>query len=90
MKTTLQRHDEELRARSALSSTTRYHLRAGDLIRFEGQACQVLRVNDCAAVVAVTQAARQFTTLFGVCVRLQPKPALARISPNSPVEILNR
>ena len=83
-------HEESFRSRSAQSSTARYRLRAGDLIRFAGQPCRVLRVNDCAAVVAVTQAPREFTTLFGVRVRIQPKPALARISPNSPLEILNR
>jgi hypothetical protein len=65
-------------------------LRAGDVIRFEGQPCRVVRVNDCAAVVAVTKAAREFTTLFGVRVRVQPKPALVRISANSEIEILNR
>jgi hypothetical protein len=47
-------------------------------------------VNDCAAVVAVTKAAREFTTLFGVRVRIQPKPGLVRLSPNSETEILNR
>lgn len=67
-----------------------YRLRAGDVIRFEGKPCRVVRVNDCAAVVAVTKAAREFTTLFGVRVRVQPKPALVRISANSEIEILNR
>jgi hypothetical protein len=65
-------------------------LRAGDVIRFEGKPCRVIRVNDCAAVVAVTKPPREFTTLFGVHVRIQPKPALVRISPNSEIEILNR
>ena len=41
-------------------------LRAGDVIRFGGKACAVVRVNDCAAVVAVTKKPREFTTLFGV------------------------
>ena len=67
-----------------------YRLRAGDVIRFEGKPCRVVRVNDCAAVVAVTKQPREFTTLFGVRVRIQPKPALVRISPNSETEILNR
>ena len=71
-------------------TTTPFRLRAGDLIRYEGQPCRVLRVNDCAAVVAVTKAAREFTTLFGVRVRIQPKPGLVRISPNSKTEIINR
>jgi hypothetical protein len=67
-----------------------FRLRAGDVIRFEGKPCRVVRVNDCAAVVAVTKPPRKFTTLFGVRVRIQPKPALMRISPNSEIEILNR
>ena len=72
-----------------MNSTT-YRLRAGDVIRFEGKPCQVLRVNDCAAVVAVTRQARTFTTLFGKTITIQPKPALVRISPDSEIEILNR
>ena len=71
-------------------NTNSFRLRAGDLIRWEGKPCRVLRVNDCAAVVAVTKAAREFTTLFGVRVRIQPKPGLVRLSPNSETEILNR
>ena len=67
-----------------------FRLRAGDVIRFEGRACAVVRVNDCAAVVAVTKKPREFTTLFGVRVRIQPKPGLVRISPDSEVPILNR
>jgi hypothetical protein len=66
------------------------HLRSGDIIRFEGKACRVLRVSDCAAVIAVARPARDFTTLFGVRVRIQPKPALVRISPQSEVPVLNR
>ena len=65
-------------------------LRAGDVIRFEGKDCAVVRVNDCAAVVAETKPPREFTTLFGKCVRIQPKPALVRISAQSEVPILNR
>ena len=67
-----------------------FKLRAGDVILFEQQRCQVLRVNDCAAVIAVTRPAREFTTLFGKQVRFQPKPRLVRISPNSETAILNR
>jgi len=70
--------------------TNRFHLRAGDLIELEGKPCRVVRVTECAAVVAVTRPAREFTTLFGVRVRIQPKPALVRISPNSDIPILNR
>ena len=71
-------------------NTTPFRLRAGDLIRYAGQPCRVLRVNDCAAVVAVTKPTRSFTTLFGKHVTIQPSPALARISPNSETQILNR
>ena len=70
--------------------TTLYRLRAGDLIEFAGQSCRVVRVTDSSAVVAITRPPREFVTLFGVAVRIQPKPALVRISPNSEVPILNR
>ena len=69
---------------------THFRLKAGDIIRLEGKPCQVLRVNDCAAVVAMARPARTFTTLFGKTVTLQPKPALVRISPNAELPILNR
>lgn len=71
-------------------TTETFRLRAGDLIRYEGKPCRVLRVTDSSAVVAVTKQPREFTTLFGVRVRIQPKPALVRISSNSEVPILNR
>jgi len=67
-----------------------FRLRTGDIIRLDGKPCPVVRVNDCAAVVAVTKPAREFTTLLGKRVRIQPKPALVRISPNAELEILNR
>ena len=67
-----------------------FYLRAGDLIEYAGQRCRVIRVSDCAAVVAVTRPPRQFTTLAGKTVRLQPAPKLERISPDSPLPILNR
>ena len=67
-----------------------FRLRAGDVIRLAGQTCRVLRVTECSAVVAVTKQPREFTTVFGVRVRIQPKPGLVRISPQSEVPILNR
>ena len=70
--------------------TSYFRLRAGDLITYEGQTCRVVSVSDSSAVVAVTRSPRSFTTLFGVAVHIQPKPALVRISPNSEVPILNR
>ena len=73
-----------------IMNTPPYRLHTSDVISYEGKPCRVLRVSDCAAVVAVTKAAREFTTLFGVRVRIQPKPGLVRISPNSETEILNR
>ena len=75
---------------SNLKSTSAHRLRAGDLIEYDRQPCPVIRVTDSAAVVALAQPARQFTTLFGQTIRLQPSPRLVRISPNSEVPILNR
>jgi|SRR5580704_176422 hypothetical protein len=68
----------------------RFRLRAGDVIRYDGRLCRVLRVNDCAAVVIMNRPLREFTTRFDKPVRFQPKPAMFRICPNSEVEILNR
>jgi hypothetical protein len=67
-----------------------YRLRAGDVVLFENQPCPVLRVGDCAAVIAVAKPPKEFTTLFGVHVRIQPKPAQVRISSNSECPILSR
>jgi hypothetical protein len=67
-----------------------FRLRAGDVIRLDGQPCRVIRVSDCSAVVAVTKQPREFTTLFGVRVSIQPRPALVHISPQSDVPILSR
>jgi hypothetical protein len=69
---------------------TSRRLRAGYTIEYQGQPCRILRVNDCSALVEVRREARAFTTRFGVQVRLQPKPALVRISPQSEIPILNR
>ena len=68
-----------------LPRTNKPGRRAGDV-----QPCRVLYVTDCAAVVAVIRPPRQFTTLAGKTVRLQPSPKLERISPNSEIPILNR
>ena len=67
-----------------------FRLRAGDFVRYGGQCCPVLRVSDCAAVIAMTKPPREFTTLWGVRVTIQPKPALVRISPQSEIPIINR
>lgn len=67
-----------------------FRLRAGDVVRLAGKPCHVLRVTDCSAVVAVPKQPREFTTIFGVRVRIQPKPGLVHISSQSEVPILNR
>ena len=67
-----------------------FRLRAGDVIRLDGQPCRVVRVSECSAVVAVTKQPREFITLFGVSVRIQRRPGLVRISPQSEVPNLNR
>ena len=67
-----------------------FRLRSGDTVLFERQPCRVVRVSDSAAVIAITRPVREFTTLFGKRVRIQPKPALVRICPNSEIPILNR
>ena len=67
-----------------------FRLHAGDLIEYHGQPCPVLRVSECCAVVAVAKPRREFTTLFGKRVSIQPKPALVRIYSNAELPILNR
>ena len=70
--------------------TNHYTLRVGDLVEYAGQPSRIIRVNECAAVVAVVQKPRTITPRFGKPVTIQPKPKLERISPNSVIEILNR
>ena len=65
-------------------------LRAGDIVQYAGKPCRVIRVSDCAAVVAVVQKPRTITPRFGKPVTIQPAPKLERISPNSEIPILNR
>ena len=71
-------------------NSTPYRLRPGDVIRYDGKPCRVVRVTDCAAVVAIAQPPRFFTTADGRTVRFTPKPHLVRISPNAEIPILNR
>ena len=66
------------------------YLRAGDVIAYAGQICNVVKVSESWATVAITRPARTFTTLWGKTVTLQPAPKLEHISPNSCVPILNR
>ena len=67
-----------------------YTLRAGDVVEYAGQPCRVIRVNDCAAVVAVVQKPRTITPRFGKPVTIQPAPKHAWISAQSEIPILNR
>jgi hypothetical protein len=67
-----------------------FTLRAGDVIRYAGQNCQVLRVSESSAVVAVVQKPRTISPRFGKPVTIQPKPKIEHISPNSEIPILNR
>jgi hypothetical protein len=67
-----------------------YTLRAGDVVRYAGQNCRIIRVSDCAAMVAVVKKPRTITPRFGQPVTIQPRPKLERISPQSEIPILNR
>ena len=70
--------------------TNIFTLRAGDVVRYAGQDCRVLRVTESAAVIAVVQKPRTITPRFGKPVTIQPSPKHAWISPNSEIPILNR
>ena len=67
-----------------------FRLRAGDIFRFEGRLCRVLRVNYSSAVVIMNRPVRDFKTRFDKPVRFQPPPKRFYISPQSDVVILNR
>lgn len=67
-----------------------FRLRAGDVFRFDGRFCRVLRVNYSCAVVIMNQPVRDFKTRFDKPVRFQPPPRRFYISPESEVTILNR
>jgi len=70
--------------------TNTYTLRVGDLVEYAGKPCRIIRVSDCAAVVAVIQNPRTITPRFGKPVTIQPRPKLERISTQSQIPILNR
>jgi hypothetical protein len=70
--------------------TSDTYLHAGDTIAYAGQIATVLRVTDCAAVVALPRPARTFTTLFGKTVTIQPAPKIERISAESCVPVIER
>jgi len=65
-------------------------LRAGDVVEYASQSCQVIRVTESAAIIAVIQKPRTFTPRFGKPVTIQPAPRHAHISANSEIPILNR
>ena len=67
-----------------------YTLRVGVCVEYAGQRCQIVRVTDCAAVVAVIQKPRTITPRFAKPVTIQPAPKLQRISAQSEISILNR
>jgi hypothetical protein len=67
-----------------------YKLRAGDIFRFDGRLCRVVRVNYSSAVVLMNQPMRIFKTRFDKPVRFQPPPKRFYISPQSEVTVLNR
>ena len=70
--------------------TNIYTLRAGDVVRYAGQNCRVIRVTESSAVLMVARPARTITPRFGKPVTIQPAPKLERISAASPLPILNR
>ena len=57
---------------------------------YAGQRCQVIRVTESAAVVAVVQKPRTIKPRFGKPVTIQPAPKHAWISAQSEIPILNR
>ena len=67
-----------------------FHLRAGDVIRFNNRLCRVVRVNECSAVVMMNLPIRTFKTRFDKLVCFHPPPVIFRISPYSEVVVLNR
>jgi hypothetical protein len=67
-----------------------FRLRAGDVFRFDGRLCRVVRVTECAAVVMMNRPVRDFKTRFDKPVRFHPPPILFRVGAQSEVTILNR
>lgn len=67
-----------------------FRLRVNDLVRVNGRVGRVIRVTESAAVLLVNQPRRVFKTRFDKPVNFQPPPAIARMSANAEVEILNR
>ena len=65
-------------------------LRAGDRVRYQGQACLVLRVTECAAVIAIPGELRTIRPRFRPPVQFQRAPRIVRISAQSDLPLLNR
>ena len=55
---------------------------------FDRKPCLVRRITDCSAILEVPQEPRQFSTLFGDLVTIQPKPKTVRICATSELPIL--
>lgn len=69
----------------------RFRLRAGDVVDCgDGPPWTVLRVTDCAAVISRRGPAREIVTQFAGTARLPGRPEVARIAPNSQVQIISR
>jgi hypothetical protein len=66
-----------------------FRLHAGDVFRFNGRLCRVIRVSESEAVVIMNRPLRVFKTRFDKPVRFQPPPATFYVSSQSEVEILN-
>ena len=66
-----------------------FRLRAGDLIRYSGQPCRVLRVSESSAVVAVAKAPRDFTRSLASVFTSSPNPrwCVSPLTPKSPSSI---
>ena len=67
-----------------------FYLHPGDVVSFDGRPCQVLSVNDCAAVIAIPQDPRTFKTVMGKTVTITRAHKRERICPDSPLTIIER
>ncbi len=65
-------------------------IRAGDTVWFDRKPCFVRRITECSAVLEVPQEPRQFSTIFGDLVTIQPKPKTVRICATSELPIIRR
>ena len=73
---------------SAFSMTRQ--IREGDTVWFDRKPCLVRRITDCSAILEVPQERRQFSTIFGDLITIQPKPKTVRICATSELPIIPR